>query len=155
MDRFARQHLGGMSCAPPWQRTSGRRHDKQRLEGAAITQRPQRRGIGIDALLDDLAILQLELVDAAKRKAAAIDKAVALPLDDDGIAARGPVEQLPDKIRRLLLLQIVEPADLGAAENAIGKRVVELAVGVPQGKECVAVARGPRRGKTRDEILDV
>jgi hypothetical protein len=69
---------------------------QQRLRHAAGSCRPQRRGIHIDPLLDDLARLETPLVDAPKIAASTCDQTRALPFDDDHVAARRPIQKLPD-----------------------------------------------------------
>jgi hypothetical protein len=88
---------------------------QQRLRHAAGSCRPQRRGIHIDPLLDDLARLETPLVDAPKIAASSCDQTRAPPFDDDHVAARRPIQKLPDEIRGGLFLQLVEPAKLVAA----------------------------------------
>jgi len=80
----------------------------QRLAGA---KRAQRRGVAVDPLLDDFAGCETEFIDAAPVKPRAVDNAGGLPLDDHDVAARGPVEQLPDKIRRGRGLHLTEKGE--------------------------------------------
>src|ERR1700712_4916691 len=79
---------------------------RNRLQRLTLVERAQRRGVAVDPLLGDLAIPDAELVDAAPVEPDTVDDARGLPFDDNYVAARGPVQQLPEEIlcRRLLHL---------------------------------------------------
>ena len=85
-----------------------------RLQLLALAERAQRRGVGIDPLLDDLAVFDAEFVDAAPVEPDAVDVARGLPFDDHDVAARGPVQQLPDEIRRGRGLHFHQPVEFVA-----------------------------------------
>src|SRR6266571_5627291 len=83
-----------------------------RLQLLAVAERAQRRGVGIDPLLDDLALLEAELVDTAPVEPDTVDVARGLPFDGHDVAARGPVQQLPDEIRRRRSLHFQQAIEL-------------------------------------------
>src|SRR5688500_11987001 len=103
----------------------------QRLQYIAALSRAHRRSVRVDDLFGDLAVAQAKLVDAAEVEALSADDARGLPLDDHHVAARGPVEQLPDEVRRLLLLDVVQTPKLGAGDGAAGERRAQDAVRMP------------------------
>src|ERR1700682_5626681 len=90
-----------------------------RLQRFAFAERAQRRGVAIDPLLDDLAVFDAELVDAAPVEPATLDVARGLPLDDHDIAARGPVQQLPDKIRRGGFLHLHQAIEFASRDRSV------------------------------------
>src|SRR5690242_7497127 len=90
-----------------------------RTQSKAFGGRTQRRSVHVDALLGDLAVAQEELVDAAPVEALPAGGTGVLPFDDHGVAAGGPIEQLPDAVRRALLHQLGEPAELLAEHRPV------------------------------------
>src|SRR6267154_1899163 len=126
---------------------------RDRLQRLALAECAQRCGVDIDSLLGDPAVRDAELVDAAPVEPDAVDVARGLPLDDDDIAARGPVEQLPDEIRRSGRLHLEQPAEFAAGDAPVHQRRMQRALGVPQVEKGLAVARGPGGGKSGYEFL--
>src|SRR5271167_2883334 len=95
---------------------------RDRLELLTGAKRPQRRGVAIDHLFRDLAVPKPELVDAAPGETRAIYIARSLPFDNHHIAARGPVEQLPDEIRRGRSLHFQELWQLISLQRPLDQR---------------------------------
>src|SRR5947199_9025688 len=83
-----------------------------RLQLFAGAERAQRRSVAVDPLLDDLAVPDAEFVDAAPAEALAVDVAGGLPFDDHDVAARGPVQQLPNEVRRRRSLNLQQAREL-------------------------------------------
>ena len=121
----------------------------------SAARRPQRRGVHVDGLLGDPSVAQAELVDAAPVDPLAARGARGLPFDDHDVAARRPVEQLPDMIGRGLAHQLGQAAQLLARDRPVVERRPQDPVGMPQRQEGLGVARRPGGGEAADEILDV
>src|ERR1700676_1864547 len=126
-----------------------------RLQRFAFAERAQRRGVAIDSLLDDLAVFDAELVDAAPVEPATLDVARGLPLDDHDIAARGPVQQLPDKIRCCGFLHLHQAIEFASRDRSVHQRRVQQTFWMPEIEKGLAVSRRPGGSKSRYKILNV
>src|SRR5712691_11394069 len=92
---------------------------RDRLRRLAGAERAQRRGVAVDPLLDDLAGPDAEFVDAAPAEPLTVDDAGGLPLDDHPVAARGPVQQLPDEIRRRRGLHFHQTVEFASRDRPV------------------------------------
>src|SRR3954471_5417975 len=128
---------------------------RERLQLLALCERAYRRRVAVDPLLDDLAIPEAEFVDAAPFETRSVDQPCGLPLDNDNIAARGPVQQLPDKVGRGGFLQLHELRKLAALDRPVDQRCVQDAVRMPEIEKSIAVARRPGGRKPCHKMLQL
>jgi len=77
------------------------------------------------------------------------------PFDDDDVAARGPVQQLPDEIRRRRGLHLQQAIKFASRNRSANQRRVQQAFRMPQIEKGLSIPRRPRRRKPRYKILNL
>src|SRR5216683_1925374 len=115
----------------------------------------ERLGVAIDPLFNNLAGLDAKFIDAAPVKPRTVDDTGGLPFDNDHVATRGPVEQLPDEIRRGRGLHLHQTIELASRNGSADQRGVQQTFRMPQLNEGLTIPRRPCRGKPRYKILNL
>src|SRR5271156_6447265 len=125
----------------------------QSIKFRSAAQRLQRGRVAINDLLDDFAVAKRHLVDAPPNNHVLAVSVRRFPFDHDDVVAACPIDELPCQLRRMGFGEIIELADFGAHDHAIGEGIVQPPMGIPQGEKRIAIPRRPSRGEVVDESL--